>query len=62
MPDLKFVIKCAKCHWQEFSTGLTADLVHLQEKKKSCGKCSGPRQFYCPKCKQVAKMFRLYTK
>lgn len=53
-----FVIRCSNCGWKELSTGLSVDLQHLTEVKKSCAHCSG-RRFKCPKCGQQAKMIRI---
>lgn len=53
----KFIVHCKGCGWREITTGLSQDLVHLQEIKK-CKSCGGLRKFRCPKCSREAKMFR----
>lgn len=53
-----FQIRCNRCHYSEFSTGLSSDLKHLFEIKK-CKDCGGKRKFRCPKCGNPATMTRL---
>jgi len=62
MIEKNFMIRCARCNWRTFSTGITADLKAdglLVEQKKNCATCGGARVFKCPKCGQPAKMFRM---
>jgi len=56
--DKLFRIKCNKCNWVEFSSGLSKDLAHLREIKK-CSTCGGPRKFKCLKCGLPCKMTRM---
>lgn len=53
-----FQIRCQRCRYSEFSSGLKADLTHLVE-LKACEKCGGKRKFRCPKCGGLAPMVRL---
>lgn len=53
-----FQIKCQKCLYSEFSSGLTADLKHLTE-VKVCATCHGKRRFRCRKCGGLMLMKRL---
>lgn len=57
--EKNFIIRCPKCRWAEMSTGISADLVHLQEIPNNCEKCGKPRRFKCPKCGQHAIMNRV---
>ena len=54
------MIRCNKCNWRTFTTGMTADLEAegLTEVKKGCTHCGG-RSFKCPKCGNASKMFRM---
>jgi len=53
-----FQIRCQRCRWSEFSSGLSKDLTHLTEIKK-CQNCGGKRTFKCKKCGGMAPMKRL---
>lgn len=53
-----FIIKCLRCAWSETSTGISADLKHLNEVKTGCPTCGSARRFKCPRCGQIAKMKR----
>ena len=55
MKNFKLVCRCG---YTEFSTGLSKDLAHLKEVKK-CANCGGPRLFKCPKCSNIAKLYRI---
>jgi phage/plasmid primase-like uncharacterized protein len=58
MDSKAFQLRCEKCRWSEFSSGLTKDLAHLHEIKK-CATCGGKRKFRCPKCGGTMDMKRL---
>lgn len=60
MVDLKkvFQLRCKKCLYSEFSSGLTKDLSHLKEVKVSA-MCNGKRQFRCMKCGGLMEMKRI---
>lgn len=53
-----FQLRCKKCLYSEFSSGLKGDLTHLHEYKK-CLTCGGPRKFRCPKCGGMFEMKRI---
>jgi hypothetical protein len=53
-----FLIKCPRCAWSKFTSGLKQDLTGLFEIKK-CVTCGGPRKFRCQRCGQIATMKRL---
>lgn len=53
-----FELRCTRCRYSEFSSGLTADLKHLFEIKR-CATCGGKRQFRCPKCGGTMPLRRL---
>ena len=59
--EKNFMIRCVRCNWRTFSTGITADLKAegLVEVKKGCKTCGGARMFKCPKCGTASKMFRM---
>lgn len=57
MEEKKFIIRCLKCRWVQFTTGQPDDLKGLYE-IKGCGNCGKPREFRCPKCGKPAKMLR----
>lgn len=56
-----FLIQCAKCRWFVKTKGSKKDLeeIKLNEIKNSCSNCGKIRKFRCPKCSEVAKMFRI---
>lgn len=56
--EKNFIIRCQKCRWAHMTTGLTSDLVGLNE-IKTCSNCGKPREFRCPKCGRNAKMMRI---
>ena len=59
--EKNFMIRCARCNWRMFSTGISADIEKdgLVEVKKNCKTCGGVRSFKCPKCGTASKMIRM---
>ncbi len=53
-----FQLRCQRCRYSEFSSGLTADLKQFVE-IKACLNCHGKRKFRCPKCGGTMDLKRL---
>lgn len=58
MEEKKFIIRCLKCRWAQFTTGQPDDLNGLYE-IKGCDNCGKPREFRCPNCGKPSKMLRV---
>jgi hypothetical protein len=56
-----FLIKCNKCNFRIKTKGDKKSIEEekLSEIKNNCASCGKIRKFYCPKCKNIAKMFRI---
>lgn len=53
-----FVIRCLRCHWKKFTSGVKGDLTDLHEIKSNCPTCGKWRTFKCPKCGTNCQMRR----
>jgi len=54
-----FILKCKQCSWLRLSKGRSDELDDLKEVVSSCSKCGKPREFFCPKCSNKIKMFKV---
>lgn len=54
-----FVIRCPRCRWARITSGVSQDIVDLNEIDPNCVNCGKWRRFKCPKCSMPSQMKRI---
>jgi uncharacterized C2H2 Zn-finger protein len=55
-----FQVRCPRCRWSAFSSGLKKDLVEAKLfEVKPCVSCNGERYIRCPKCGTASPLKRI---